>query len=130
MTLKMGGKEYDVLNSSFAFNRSVDAKGRPSSGVYGGEIHFTLEAYEDTTLAEIMLMKQNTPQSATLSFDQGTNDGKMKEITITDGYIIAYSESASAHSSDAMTINMTITAREIKVGDNAVHTNTWPENKA
>ncbi|MBS1645135.1 MAG: type VI secretion system needle protein Hcp, partial [Bacteroidetes bacterium] len=32
MTLNLGGKKYDVLSTSFSFNRSVDPKGRPSSG--------------------------------------------------------------------------------------------------
>jgi hypothetical protein len=129
-TLKLGGKEYDVLSSSFTFNRSVDPKGRPSSGVYGGEIHFTVESYADTTLVELMLNKQNTAQAGELSFDQGTADGKMKTIKFTDGFITNYTESASAHGADAMSISFTISAREIKIGDNAVLENTWPENKA
>jgi len=120
MTLSMGGKKYDVISTSFSFSRSVDPKGRPSSGVYGGEVHISLESYEDTTSVEIMLMKQNTPQTATITYDQGTNDGKMKELKITDGYIIAYSESASAQSSDAMMVNLTISARELSIG-NATH---------
>ncbi|WP_304437833.1 type VI secretion system tube protein TssD, partial [Pedobacter sp. Leaf216] len=34
--LNLGSKEFDVLQCSFSLNRDVDAKGRPSSGVYGG----------------------------------------------------------------------------------------------
>lgn len=130
MTLDLGGKSYDVLSSSFAFSRSVDAKGRPSSGVYGGEIHLTVESYSDTTLLEIMLNKQNKPQSGSISYDQGTNDGKMKELKFEDGFITQYSESASAHGADSMMINITISARVVGVGDAAKHTNLWPDNKA
>ncbi|MGY0037463.1 type VI secretion system tube protein TssD [Pedobacter sp. NJ-S-72] len=36
--LNLGSKEYDVLQCSYSLNRDVDAKGRPSSGVYGGTI--------------------------------------------------------------------------------------------
>ena len=129
-SLTLGGKTYDVLNSSFSFNRSVDPKGRPSSGVYGGEIHLTVESYEDTTLVELMLNKQHTAQAGEISFDQGTADGKMKTIKFTDGFITNYTESATAHSGDAMTITFTISAREIQVGDAAILTNTWPDNKA
>ncbi len=129
-TLKIGSKEYDVLSSNFAFSRSVDPKGRPSSGVYGGEINFTVESYGDTTIVEMMLNQQHKAQSGTLSFDQGTSDGKMKEIKFTDAFIISYAESASAHGADAMTINFTVSAREIQIGDTAKLSNTWPEGKA
>src|ERR1043165_137633 len=96
-TLKLGGKEYDVMSTSFAFNRDVDAKGRPSSGVYGGSIFVTLESYADTTLVELMLNKQHTAQQGSIIFDQGTSDGKMKEVKFTDAFITSYAESASAH---------------------------------
>ncbi len=128
--LSLGGKKYDVLSSSFSFNRSVDPKGRPSSGVYGGEIHLSVESYADTTLVELMLNKQHTAQSGEISFDQGTSDGKMKTIKFTDGFITNYTESATAHGADAMNIQFTISAREIQVGDTAKLSNTWPENKA
>src|SRR6478735_7606506 len=130
MTLEMAGKKYDVLSSSFSFNRSVDPKGRPSSGVYGGEIHLTVESYDDTTLVELMLNKQHTAQAGEIAFDQGTADGKMKTIKFTDGFITNYTESASAHGADAMTIQFTISAREIAIGDAAKHVNEWPAGKA
>lgn len=129
-TLKLGGKDYDVLSSSFSFSRSVDPKGRPSSAVYGGELNFQVESYADTTLIELMLNKQHTAQAGELSFDQGSSDGKMKTIKFTDGFITSYSESASAHGADAMSIAFTISARKIEIGDKAVLENTWPENKA
>ncbi len=130
VTLEMGGKKYDVLTSSFSFSRSVDAKGRPSSGVYGGEIKLTVESYADTTLLEIMLNKQNKGQTGSVSFDQGTNDGKMKELKFVDGFITDYTEAATAQGSDSMTIALTISAREVSVGDAAKHVNLWPDNKA
>ncbi len=128
MTLELAGKKYDVLSSSFAFNRSVDPKGRPSSGVYGGEIHLVVESYSDTTLLEIMLNKQNKGQTGSIKFDQGTNDGVMKTLKFTDGFIVNYAESAQAHQSDAMQISVTISAREISMGDAAKHVNVWPND--
>jgi hypothetical protein len=130
MNLDLGGKKYDVLSTSFAFTRSVDPKGRPSSGVYGGEIHLVVESYADTTLLEIMLNKQNKGQKGSVTYDQGTNDGKMKELKFEDGFITAYSETATAQTSESMTIQITISARVISMGDAAKHTNVWPDNKA
>ncbi|MBS1643801.1 MAG: type VI secretion system needle protein Hcp, partial [Bacteroidetes bacterium] len=124
------GKKYDVLSTSFSFNRSVDPKGRPSSGVYGGEIHLVVESYADTTLLEIMLNKQHTAQTGDVTYDQGSSDGVMKTLKFVDAFITNYTESAAAHSSDAMTIQMTLSAREISMGDAAKHVNLWPDNKA
>src|ERR1700709_1849089 len=98
MTLNLGGKKYDVLSTQFSFNRSVDPKGRPSSAVYGGEIHLVVESYSDTTLLELMLNKQHTAQTGHIDYDQGSSDGVMKTLKFTDGFITNYSESASAHS--------------------------------
>ncbi|MEO6831442.1 MAG: type VI secretion system tube protein TssD [Chitinophagaceae bacterium] len=130
MTLSLGGKKYDVLSTTFSFNRSVDPKGRPSSGVYGGEIHLAVESYADTTLLEIMLNKQHTAQTGDITYDQGSADGVMKTLKFVDGFITNYTESAQANSSEAMAIQMTISAREISMGDAAKHTNLWPDNKA
>ncbi len=130
VTLEMGGKKYDVLSTSFSFNRSVDPKGRPSSGVYGGTINLVVESYSDTTLLEIMLNKQHKGQTGSIAFDQGTNDGKMKELKFVDGFIVNYTESVAAHSEESMNISLTISAREISMGDAAKHENVWPDNKA
>ena len=130
MTLNMGSKTYDVLSTTFSFNRSVDPKGRPSSGVYGGEIHLVVESYADTTLLELMLNKQHTAQKGDISYDQGSADGVMKKLSFVDGFITTYTESASANSGDAITIAITISAREISMGAAPKHANLWPENKA
>lgn len=130
MSLDLSGKKYDVISTSFAFSRSVDPKGRPSSGVYGGDIHLVVESYADTTLLEIMLNKQHKAQAGSITYDQGTNDGVMKTLKFEDGFITSYSETATAQTSEAMTISLTISARVISMGDSAKLTNQWPDNKA
>ena len=131
-TLKLNGAEpsYDVLNCSFAFNRSTDHKGRPSSEVYGGELNLVVEAYEDTKIIEMMLNGQNKPSTGEISFSKGNDDGEMKKITFKDGYVTSYSESIDSMGSSAGVISITITAREIQIGDAATHTNNWPGGHA
>jgi hypothetical protein len=130
MKFKFAGKDYNVLNSSYAFSRSVDAKGRPSSGVYGGEVHLTIETHDDTKILEIMLNKQSTPQTGEVTFSKGTNQGVLKTLKFEDGFVTQYSESSSAMGSENMVINITISARVISVGDSAKHENSWPDHKA
>jgi hypothetical protein len=130
MKFTLNGKKYNVLNSSFSFNRSVDQKGRPSSGVYGGDLSLVLETQDDTQLAEIMLLKQTTPQKGDLEIFRGTNSGSFRKISFEDGFITSYNESASAHGGDNMQIAITISARTLSIGDAAKHVNTWPDEKA
>ena len=54
----MGGKEFDVLYTEYAFSRDTDKKGKVSSNVYGGRVTFEVESTEDTSVIEAMLNSQ------------------------------------------------------------------------
>jgi len=47
--LNFSGKEYNVLNCSYALKHHVDSKGRQSSGVYGRTIDIGVESKDDTS---------------------------------------------------------------------------------
>ena len=128
-TLDMAGKKYDVLAASWQFSRSVDAKGKPSSGVYGGDINLTIESSEDVTIMETMLNSQTKAQKGTITFDKGTADGEMKKLEFEDGFITTYSEAITAGGSDSGSVSFTITARKFSMGK-AVHENEWPGHAA
>lgn len=126
-TLKFGSKEYDVLSVSYSFSRDVDHKGRPSSTVYGGTVNFSIESTEDTTVLESMINSKHKPFSGSVVFYKREEDGAtMKELTFTDAYVIAFSEALDSTGGNPMSINFTISARELKVG-NADHANEWPK---
>lgn len=124
--LKLGAKEYDVLQCSFSLNRDVDAKGRPSSGVYGGTIHIEIESTEDTSIIESMVNNQYKALSGSVIFKKGEEDSKMKELSFQDGYIIQYNEGIVVNNSIPMTLSFVLSARVVKLG-NAEHTNDWPK---
>jgi Hemolysin coregulated protein Hcp (TssD) len=130
MKFNFAGAKYNVLASSFAFNRSVDAKGRPSSGVYGGELNLTIESQDDTKIVEIMLNKQTTAQTGEIEYSKGTNQGVFRKVSFEDGFITSYSEAESSGGTENMAINITISARVIKIGDSAKLENNWPDHKA
>lgn len=123
--LNFSGKEYDVLNCSYALNRDVDSKGRPSSGVYGGTIDLEIESTEDTSIVESMVNNQYKPITGSLLVKKSEEDAKMKELTFEDGYIVKYSEGLSIIGDTPMTYKFTISARKLKLG-NAEHINDWP----
>ena len=124
--LNLGSKEFDVLQANFSLNRDVDAKGRPSSGVYGGSIHLEIESTEDTSVIESMVNNQYKPLSGTITFKKSEEDAKMKELSFEDGYIVKYSEGINIVGDHPMTLKFQISARELKLG-NAVHVNDWPK---
>jgi hypothetical protein len=115
--LNFSGKEYDVLHCAYALNRDVDAKGRPSSGVYGGTIDIEIESTEDTSIIEAMVNNQYKPITGTLLIKKTEEDAKMKEVHFEDGYIVG---------DHPMTLKFQISARKLKLG-NAEHLNDWPK---
>lgn len=123
--LNFSGKEYDVLNCSYALNRDVDSKGRPSSGVYGGTIDVEIESTEDTSIVEAMVNNQYKPITGTLLIKKSEEDAKMKELSFEDGYIVKYSEGLNIVGDTPMSYKFTISARKLKLG-NAEHVNDWP----
>lgn len=126
-SLKFGSKEYDVLSCSYSFSRDVDHKGRPSSTVYGGTVSLSVESTEDTSILESMVNSKHKPFNGSVTFFKREEDGaKMKEITFTDAYVIAFSESIDAIGGSPMSIQFTLSARELKIG-NANHVNEWPK---
>jgi hypothetical protein len=124
--LNFSGKEYDVLTCSYALNRDVDSKGRPSSGVYGGTIDIEIESTEDTSIIESMVNNQYKPITGTLLIKKSEEDAKMKELSFEDGYIVKYSEGLRHYRrSTPMSLKFVISARKLKLG-NAEHVNDWP----
>ena len=124
--LNFSGKEYDVLHCAYALNRDVDAKGRPSSGVYGGTIDIEIESTEDTSIIEAMVNNQYKPITGTLLIKKSEEDAKMKEVDFEDGYIVKYSEGINIVGDHPTTLKFQISARKLKLG-NAEHLNDWPK---
>jgi hypothetical protein len=124
-TLNFSGKQYDVLNCSYALNRDVDSKGRPSSGVYGGTVDIEIESTSDTSIVEAMVNSQFKPITGTLLIKKSDEDAKMKELDFSDGYIVKYTEGLNITGDAPMSLKFTISARTLKIG-NAQHVNDWP----
>lgn len=124
--LNFSGKEYDVLHCAYSLNRDVDAKGRPSSGVYGGTIDIEIESTEDTSVVEAMVNNQYKPLTGTLVIKKTEEDAKMKELHFEDGYIVKFAEGINVTGDHPMTLKFQISARRLKLG-NADHANDWPK---
>lgn len=127
-TLKIGGTEYDLLGCSYQFNRDTDAKGRPSSIVYGGRIDFSIESSDDTTVIESMINNQHKPVDGSVTYTKVDEDGTLKVLSFEKAFIVYYSEAFTTAGSEAMAINFSVSAETIKIG-NAELVNDWPGKK-
>lgn len=126
-TLSLGSKEFDVLQCSYSLNRDVDAKGRPSSGVYGGSIQIEVESTDDTSVIESMVNNQYKALDGKITFKKSEEDAKMKELSFEKGYIVQYNEGISVTGNHPMSLSFVISAKTLRIG-NAEHVNDWPES--
>lgn len=119
-------KEFDVLNWDTEFNRDVDPKGRPSSGIYGGKVIVEVESTPDTIILDKMF-KEYQPVSGSIVFKKADEDAKMKELTFENGYIVKYKESLCVANEYPMTIKFEISAQKVAI-ESATYEQNWPEN--
>lgn len=116
----------DILQCNFELSRETDAKGRPSSGVYGGRINLEVESTADTSIVEAMVNSQFKPFEGTITFKKTDEDAKMKELSFKNAYLVFYREEIDVTGERPMYIRFTISAEEITMG-NATHENRWPK---
>jgi hypothetical protein len=120
------GKEMDVLHCSFELSRETDAKGKPSSGVYGGRITMEVESTADTSIVEAMVNSQFKPFEGVITYKKTDEDAKMKELSFKNAYLVFYREEIDVTGERPMYIRFTVSAEEITMG-NATHENRWPK---
>ncbi|MDR0712830.1 MAG: type VI secretion system needle protein Hcp [Bacteroidales bacterium] len=123
--LQFEGKEYDVIDCNYSFQRDVDSKGRPSSNVYGGNIYLTVESTDDTTILAQM-ENQFKPHTGTVIFNKGEEEAKMKELKWSNGYTIKYDESLDIVGREPMKISFVVSAEKISV-EGAEVDHRWPK---
>ena len=123
--LQFEGKDYDVLDCNYSFRRDVDAKGRPSSNVYGGNVYVTVESTEDTKIIAQMV-NQFKPNSGTVTFNKGDEEAKLKEVKWENGYIIKYNEELDVVGREPMQISFVVSAEKISV-EGAEVDHKWPK---
>jgi hypothetical protein len=120
---KVDGNEYRVLSCSYSFHQDIDNTGRPSSVTRGGVVNIVLESTDDTSLFEWMC-DSYMKKDATITFNKRDEDSKMKELEIGEAYLVGYEESFDDAGSGAMIQSISLSAKNIKLG-NGEHENEW-----
>lgn len=123
--MSFGGKDFDVLDCSYNLKRDVDAKGRPASNIYGGQIRVHVESTEDTSILEQMT-NQFKPNEGSIVFKKGDEEAKLKELIWENGYIVEFEENIDVVGSKPMSTSFVVSAQVIKVGGAQFEQN-WPK---
>ncbi|WP_298538641.1 type VI secretion system tube protein TssD [uncultured Aquimarina sp.] len=121
--LKVGGKEYNVLTTSYGLNQETDATGRPSSVTRGGKIFIAVESTSDTGLSDWMFNNFEM-RSGSIVFLKRDTEATSKELVFTDAYAVKYTEEFDSTGKTPMIEKIVVSAREIKLG-NGEHINEW-----
>lgn len=121
--LKVSGKEFNILNCNYGLLQETDATGRPSSVTRGGMITIEVESTADTSLSDWMFNNFEL-RSGTITFLKRDTEATAKELNFTDAYAVKYVENFDSTGRNPMTEKLTISAREIGIG-NGSHMNEW-----
>lgn len=121
---KVDGNEYNVLSCNYSLNQDYDVTGRPASVTRGGVVNIVIESTDSTALFEWMC-DSYMKKDATITFNKRDENAKLKELEITEAYMVGYSESFDSIGTGAMLETITLSAKAIKMG-NGEHDNEWP----
>lgn len=106
--LEINGHTYHALRFCYEFYRYTDVKGKPVTGLEGGDIHVVLESNADNSLLETMLSDKlrQVPYHSWPDFEPAPICGKIqlirddvevfRELVFEEGYIYRYHEGMTA----------------------------------
>lgn len=121
--LQIDGEEYNVLDFNIDFKQGTDTTGKPSGVPHGGKVKVIIEATHNTSFLSWMLDANQTKDGKVIFYRRDALS-KMKELSFTKAYCIAYSERFTSTTQSPMQITMEITAKELTFGD-ARFSNHW-----
>jgi len=128
--LKIGGKNYGVVECSYEFNQSVDDTGKPVSRPKGGTITFVVPSSSDDDVFFYKWMFNKTEVNAGyFRFVVYSQDNKLnyKTVEFANAYCIGLRDYFNDNDSKLMYTTVTISAEVIRIGtiDSATFNNEW-----
>jgi hypothetical protein len=123
--LKIDGDEMNVLHCGFRFKQNTDATGKPTAIPQGGGINLVVEGDGSTDLFDWMISPTQTKSGSITFFRRDTNS-KLKTLEFSDAHCVDYYETFDHTGNNPLQIQLTLSAREIKLNDSEFKNN-WPE---
>lgn len=100
ITLEINGYKRNVLRYEYGFNRNTDYKGRPTTGVLGGDIYVEMESDEGCEVLDMMLVDigkpylcfffRSEPIPVSGKIRHNIDDMMFREIAFDEAYLYYY----------------------------------------
>ena len=123
--LTIDEEDINVLHCGYRFSQLTDATGKPTAIPQGGTINLVVESDGATDLFDWMISPTQT-KSGVITFLRRDEKSKLKTLRFTDAHCVDYYETFDHVSDEPMQIQLTISAREIKLNESEFKNN-WPE---
>jgi Hemolysin coregulated protein Hcp (TssD) len=123
--MTIDGEDINVLHCGFRFTQATDATGKPTAIPQGGLVHITLESTGGTELFDWMISPTQT-KSGSITFYRRDNMSKLKILEFSDAHCVDYFETFDHVGENPMQIQLSLSAKEIKLNDSEFKNN-WPE---
>lgn len=125
--LTINNSEYDILRMNQNYQRDTDAKGRPCSVYYGGEILVEVESTGNSELFRLMTHKEMPPVSGKIEVFSGDDEMCVRRIEFKEAYLYAYKEALQCASSLPMITSIAISPLRLDYNNNMLRLDRkWP----
>jgi len=129
-SLKIGGREYGIVECAYDFSQSIDETGKPVSRPQGGSITFVMPATSDEDLFFYKWMfNKSEVKSGQFRFTVFTQNNKKsyKTVNFINAYCVGLKDYFNDNDSRLMYTTVTLSAEIIRVGslDTALFSNEW-----
>lgn len=121
---KVDDMEMNVLHCGFEFSKDIGATGKPTSIPKGGIVLLKLESNGATNLFDWMINPLQI-KSGIITFYRRDTMSKLKTVDFKDAYCINYYETFDHTGDNPMQLELTLSARELKINDSTFKNN-WP----
>lgn len=125
ISLEINGHKKDILRYNYCFHRNIDCKGRPTTGILGGDIYVEMESDSSNAILEMLLADMGRPrQSFFLRVESipvfgriiHTKDDMMfREIVFDEAYLFYHEESMSAEGNAPMITRFLISPTQLDI---------------
>ena len=123
--LKIDGEEMNVLQCGFRFTQVTDATGKPTALPQGGTVSLIIESTGGTDMFDWMISPTQT-KGGVITFYRRDTASKLKTLEFVDAHCVDYHETFDHVGDHPMQVQLTISAREIKLNDSGFKNN-WPQ---
>ena len=125
--LRINDSEFDILRMSYGFYRKTDRKGRPGTGLQGGNIYVLIESGTDNYLLRQMLFEEVPAVRGSIEVMTGQDELRMRYLEFESAYIFSQEEVMFGHSSYPMLTTIAISPVRFDIDRKVRLDRRWPE---